>query len=133
MMSSNVSVAKKKKPTRWRVVELVKECGKQKKLKEGIRIHAHILKQDVGVLLNQRDPFVGNSLITMYAKCGCLSKARETFEDIPVHDQCWAKFVAPTGNFPASHERNRNFKILAGHVPTNDNVNRNMLIFFLAT
>ena len=33
-------------------------------------------------------------------------------------DQCWAKFVAPTGNFPASHEPNRNFKILAGHVPT---------------
>ena len=46
--------------------------------------------------------------------------------------QCWAKFVAPTGNFPASHEPNRNFKILAGHVPTNDNVNRNMLKFFLA-
>ena len=86
-MSSNVSAAKKKQqPTRWRVVELVKECGKQKKLKEGIRIHAYILKQDAGVLLNQRDPFVGNSLITMYAKCGCLSKARETFEDIPVHD-----------------------------------------------
>ena len=43
------------------------------------------------------------------------------------HGQCWAKFVASTGNFPASHEPNRNFKILAGHVPTNDNVNRNML------
>ena len=44
--------------------------------------------------------------------------------------QCWAKFVAPIGNFPASHEPNRNLKILAGHVPTNENDNRNMLNFF---
>ena len=44
--------------------------------------------------------------------------------------QCWAKFVAPTGNFPASHEPNRNFKISVGHVPTSDNVNRNVLNFF---
>ena len=29
-------------------------------------------------------------------------------------DQCWAKSLAPTGNFPASYEPNRNLKILTG-------------------
>ena len=46
-------------------------------------------------------------------------------------DQCWAKSLAPTGNFPDSYEPNRNFKISTGHVPTNDNVNQNMLNLFL--
>ena len=47
-------------------------------------------------------------------------------------DQCWAKSLAPTGNFPASYEPNRNLKILTGHFPTCDNVNRNMLNFFFS-
>ena len=39
-------------------------------------------------------------------------------------DQCWAKSLGPTGNFPASYEPNRNVKISTGHVPISDNVNR---------
>ena len=45
-------------------------------------------------------------------------------------DQSWAKSQAPTGNFPASYEPNQNLKILTGHFPTSNNVNRNMLNFF---
>ena len=41
--------------------------------------------------------------------------------------QCWAKFITPTGNFPASYNPNRKLKILTGHYPTSDNVNWNML------
>ena len=43
------------------------------------------------------------------------------------HNQCWAKFVAPTGNFPAAYDPNQKLKILTGHFPMSDNVNRNML------
>ena len=45
-------------------------------------------------------------------------------EDFSILDQCWAESLAPTGNFPASYEPNRNVKISAGHVPISDNVNR---------
>ena len=41
--------------------------------------------------------------------------------------QCWAKFLTPTGNFPAAYDPNRKLKFLTGHFPTSDNVNRNML------
>ena len=41
--------------------------------------------------------------------------------------QCWAKFITPTGNFPAAYDPNRKLKNLTGHFPTSDNINRHML------
>ena len=41
--------------------------------------------------------------------------------------KCWAKFITPTGNFPAAYDPNCKFKILTGHFPTSDNINWNML------
>ena len=40
--------------------------------------------------------------------------------------KCWAKFITPTGNFPAAYDPNRKLKNLTGHFPTSDNINRHM-------
>ena len=37
-----------------------------------------------------------------------------------------SKVSSPTGNFPVAYDPNRKLKILTGHFPTSDNVNRNM-------
>ena len=69
------------------IVVLLKACVKSKDLYEGSRIHAHILK--VGLL--EASPYViGRSLISMYSKCGSLSKAQQVLEELPLRDIiCW--------------------------------------------
>eukprot|EP00250_Pteridium_aquilinum_P017420 c23625_g10_i1 orf=511-1347(+) len=60
---------------------LLKACSKMKWLERGRKLHADI--DDMGY---QIDPYIGNSLVGMYAKCGSFVEARETFDKLPVRD-----------------------------------------------
>ncbi|KAI5062622.1 hypothetical protein GOP47_0023161 [Adiantum capillus-veneris] len=64
------------------LIPLLKACAKRKDLKAGIKLHTNAAAQ--GLL--KRDPFVGNTLVDMYAKCGILTKAQEVFDGLESRD-----------------------------------------------
>ena len=65
-------------------VGLLKDCAKKKDLQQGSALHAEILKHRF--LLGKSSPYVGSALISMYAKCGAIAKARRVLETLPVRD-----------------------------------------------
>ena len=60
-------------------VALLKECGKKKNLCKGIELHDEAVKSG----LFYENPYVGSSLISMYAKCGDFVKAKQVLEKLP--------------------------------------------------
>lgn len=61
--------------------KLLNECAKLGRIKEGKSVHEHLLRsrfRDYQVVLN--------SVVNMYAKCGCLEDARKVFDEMPVRD-----------------------------------------------
>eukprot|EP01018_Ginkgo_biloba_P034137 Gb_28030 [translate_table: standard] len=54
---------------------VLKACAALSSLREGIEIHDQVVKNGLGF-----DVFVGNSLLAMYAKCGCIELARQVFD-----------------------------------------------------
>lgn len=65
---------------------LIKACGKQKNLHKGSSIHTALLGKG---LLGENAKFSGlgtslaNALLSMYAKCGALTKAEVIFDELP--------------------------------------------------
>ncbi|CAA7047433.1 unnamed protein product [Microthlaspi erraticum] len=57
---------------------LLKACAYIFKLSEGKQIHCQILKHGLG-----KDVYVNNSLIHLYASCGCLDLAKKVFDEMP--------------------------------------------------
>ena len=69
---------------------MLKACAKKKDICEGTRLHAYILKE--GLL--EKSPYLGSSLISMYTKCGVLSKAQQVLEELPIRDiVCWNALI----------------------------------------
>ena len=64
------------------IVALLKDCTKRKDVFRGISIHADVVKN--GLLA--KSPYVASMLISMYAKCGMVSKAQQVLEEIPIRD-----------------------------------------------
>ncbi|KAI5059719.1 hypothetical protein GOP47_0026038 [Adiantum capillus-veneris] len=60
----------------------LKACAEKKDLYQLSKIHADIYNS--GLL--QRDPYLGSALVSMYAKCGALTKARKVVGEIAVRD-----------------------------------------------
>ncbi|KAK1396355.1 Pentatricopeptide repeat-containing protein, mitochondrial [Heracleum sosnowskyi] len=61
--------------------KLLNECAKLGRVKEGKVVHEHFSRSrfwDYQVVLN--------SVVNMYAKCGCLEDARKVFDEMPVRD-----------------------------------------------
>eukprot|EP00250_Pteridium_aquilinum_P026734 c33509_g1_i1 orf=2-820(-) len=54
-------------------IALLKACAKKKDLETGLKLHANVAAK--GLL--KTDPFVGNTLVDMYAKCSALAKAQQ--------------------------------------------------------
>lgn len=72
------------------LVASLKVCTKLKALQMGIEIHADAARMGLLII----DPFVGSTLVDMYAKCGCLIKAQETFDGLPLRDTvCWTALM----------------------------------------
>ena len=80
---------------------LLKACTVRKALDEGCRIHAHIVKK--GLL--EKSPYLGSSLISMYAKCGVLSKAKEVLENLPIRNVVsWSALISGYARDDQGHE-----------------------------
>ncbi|CAK9225645.1 unnamed protein product [Sphagnum troendelagicum] len=65
-------------------------CGRTKSLEYGKRVHAHISKRKL-----DRDLILGNNLISMYVKCGSISRARQVFNTMLERDVVsWTAMIA---------------------------------------
>ena len=64
--------------SRFTYMTLLKTCSRSKCIDNGRELHAEM--SDNGLSL---DIFLGNTLIDMYAKCGCFEKALESFDQLP--------------------------------------------------
>ncbi|XP_059063472.1 pentatricopeptide repeat-containing protein At5g39350 [Cryptomeria japonica] len=60
---------------------VLKACALLSDLEEGKEIHDHIIRNGF-----ESDLFVGNALIFMYSKCGCVEIARQLFDNMPERD-----------------------------------------------
>ncbi|KAG9440424.1 hypothetical protein H6P81_020589 [Aristolochia fimbriata] len=60
---------------------LLKKCTELRKLKEGKVIHTHILSSKF-----KSDIFLQNTILNMYAKCGSLTDAQKTFDNMHYKD-----------------------------------------------
>lgn len=71
-------------------VNALSACGTTAALEKGKEIHAQILQAGL-----QCDPFVANSLVDMYAKCGDVVAAQQVFDSSPTKDiVAWTALIA---------------------------------------
>ncbi|GAU48655.1 hypothetical protein TSUD_189100 [Trifolium subterraneum] len=69
---------------------VLKACSCSENLSFGLQIHGDLLKVRMDLNL-----FVGNGLIAMYGKCGCLVEARRVFDEMLCRDVVsWNSMVA---------------------------------------
>ncbi|XP_010270910.1 PREDICTED: pentatricopeptide repeat-containing protein At3g24000, mitochondrial [Nelumbo nucifera] len=69
--------------------KLLKKCTQLKRVKEGKIVHAHILNSKF-----KSDLYIQNSILHMYAKCGCLDDARSLFNEMPLKDMVtWTAMI----------------------------------------
>lgn len=69
---------------------VLKACSGSNSLLVGLQIHCSVVK--VGLDYNL---FIGNGLVAMYGKCGCLKEARGVLDDMPSKDVVsWNSMVA---------------------------------------
>ncbi|KAF3791873.1 Pentatricopeptide repeat-containing protein [Nymphaea thermarum] len=68
-------------PNAVTLVSLLSACAQLGALEQGKWIHAYIDEK-----LVKSDVFVGNALVDMYSKCGCIEKAVQIFHNIPKKD-----------------------------------------------
>eukprot|EP01018_Ginkgo_biloba_P034994 Gb_38301 [translate_table: standard] len=79
---------------------VLKACAEQSALQEGKEIHDDIVR--IGF---ESDVFVGNSLIAMYAKCGCVEDARCVFDKMFQRDVVsWSAMIAAYAQNGHAHE-----------------------------
>eukprot|EP01018_Ginkgo_biloba_P034140 Gb_28037 [translate_table: standard] len=77
-------------PDKFTFPFLLKACAGVSALQHGRAIHAHVLKAGF-----QSDPFVENSLLTMYAKCWSVKVARQLFDKMSERDVVsWNAMIA---------------------------------------
>ncbi|CAM6042465.1 unnamed protein product, partial [Sphagnum compactum] len=85
---------------------LLQACGRTKSLEYGKRVHAHISKRKL-----DRDLILGNNLISMYVKCGSISRARQVFNTMLERDVVsWTAMIAGVAKqrdiFDSMYKRN---------------------------
>ena len=94
-----------------RLMELLKACTKQKDLQNGARIHSYLLER--GLL--EKDVYLGNALIHLYAKCGILTKAQEVFNDLPFRNVVsWNALISGYTQHCRGHEALNCFEQMQG-------------------
>ncbi|KAJ7528462.1 hypothetical protein O6H91_15G005000 [Diphasiastrum complanatum] len=68
-------------PDKVLFVVVLKACARLAALKQGKQLHSDIIKRGF-----HSDVIVGNTLVDMYAKCGCTKDARELFNNMSERD-----------------------------------------------
>lgn len=77
------------RPDEGTVVSTLSACTGLKNLELGKEIHRYI-NQEL-----EFTPIMGNALLDLYCKCGCLSDARELFDEMPNKNViCWTSMVS---------------------------------------
>ncbi|XP_049344925.1 pentatricopeptide repeat-containing protein At1g31430 [Solanum verrucosum] len=77
------------KPDEATVVSTLSACTALKSLELGKEIHGYVVEELEFSLI------IGNALVDMYCKCGCLMMAREIFDDMPMKNViCWTSMVS---------------------------------------
>ncbi|KAB1204948.1 hypothetical protein CJ030_MR7G015218 [Morella rubra] len=80
-------------PDNYTYPYVLKACSGLDDLRVGLQIHDAVVK--VGLDWNL---FIGNGLVTMYGKCGCLMEARRVLDEMPSRDVVsWNSMVAGYG------------------------------------
>lgn len=83
MQTSNVV------PDKVTMVSVISACAMAGALDIGRWIHAYIEKHMI-----ETDIMLSTALVNMYAKCGCIEKAKEIFKGIPVKDhKAWSSMI----------------------------------------
>lgn len=83
MQTSNVA------PDKVTMVSVISACAVSGALDIGRWIHAYIEKHMI-----ETDIMLSTALVNMYAKCGCIEKAKEIFKGIPVKDhKAWSSMI----------------------------------------
>ena len=76
------------------LLNLIKSCQKEKDLLKSRTIHSYLLEKHILT----KNVYIGNALVTTYAKCGVMEEAREVFEQLPVQDiVSWNALIAGYG------------------------------------
>eukprot|EP00250_Pteridium_aquilinum_P015894 c22825_g1_i1 orf=685-2079(+) len=68
-------------PSGFTFQALVKACASLQLLERGQELHTEVVKDGF-----EGDPFVGSTLLDMYAKCGLLAESQDVFSEMPVRD-----------------------------------------------
>ncbi|CAN8303767.1 unnamed protein product [Cochlearia groenlandica] len=77
------------KPDESTVVSTLSACSASKNLEIGERIHRYVVAE-LGTSVK-----IGNALVDMFCKCGCLVKAREVFDSMSNKNvKCWTSMVS---------------------------------------
>ncbi|KAI5058785.1 hypothetical protein GOP47_0026955 [Adiantum capillus-veneris] len=78
-------------PDEISMVSLLRSCAIRKDLDTGSKLHAEIRRRG----LQKTNVFIGNTLVSMYAKCGAISKAEQAFDELPFRDiVSWTALIA---------------------------------------
>ncbi|CAI9259560.1 unnamed protein product [Lactuca saligna] len=76
-------------PDELTMASVVSACAGLGALDTGRWVHAYIKKQRILI-----DIKLNTALINMYAKCGCIEKAREVFDEMPTRDsRTWSSMI----------------------------------------
>ncbi|XP_061370863.1 pentatricopeptide repeat-containing protein At4g31070, mitochondrial [Gastrolobium bilobum] len=75
------------------LLEVISACANLSSLKHGCGLHGLIFKFGLNFIIS-----VGNALINMYAKCGCLDGSRKIFLEMPNRDSVsWSTLISAYG------------------------------------
>lgn len=80
-------------PNSVTLLAVISACTSLPSLRIGCGVHSYVFKS----ALNS-DIFIGNALINMYAKCGCLQDSHEIFKEMPSRDSVsWSTMIESYG------------------------------------
>ncbi|XP_061992772.1 pentatricopeptide repeat-containing protein At4g31070, mitochondrial [Rosa rugosa] len=80
-------------PNSVTLLALISACTSLSSLQIGCGVHSYVLKSGLN-----SDIFIGNALINMYAKCGCLTDSHEIFKEMPSIDSVsWSTMIESYG------------------------------------
>ncbi|KAF5725806.1 hypothetical protein HS088_TW23G00535 [Tripterygium wilfordii] len=94
------------KPNEASVVSTLSACAALQNLELGEEIHRYVNEE-----LGYTTLIIGNALLDMYCKCGCLSTARKIFDETPSKNViCWTSMVSGYVNCGQLDEAKRLFE-----------------------
>ncbi|KAE9591837.1 putative tetratricopeptide-like helical domain-containing protein [Lupinus albus] len=93
LMLFNKMLVEETRPNSVTLLAVISACTNFSSLKHGCAVHGYILKLGFIFIIS-----VGNALINMYAKCGCLDGSHNIFLEMPSGDSVsWSTLISAYG------------------------------------